>query len=77
MINFALAFSKRSDSGEQCGVKKAMKSRGGLGREVPLSPLLLPRFYFFMLLFPSHRSPLSERLEQANFAFNGIIKENI
>ena len=37
-----------------------MKSRGGLG-----TPLLLPRFYFFALLFTSHRSPLSERLEQA------------
>ena len=55
-----LACSKRSDSGERCGVKKAMKSRGGLGR-----PLLLPRFYFFAFLFTSHRSPLSERLEQA------------
>ena len=44
-----------------------MKSRGGLGREVrfPLSPLPLPRFYFFALLFTSHPSPLSERLEQA------------
>jgi len=61
-----LACSKRSDSGERCEVKKAMKSRGGLGKEVfPLSPLLLPRFYFFALLFTSHRSPLSERLEQA------------
>ena len=29
-----LACSKRSDSGERCGVEKAMKSRGGLGREV-------------------------------------------
>ena len=29
-----VACSKRSDSGEQCEVKKAMKSRGGLGREV-------------------------------------------
>ena len=29
-----IACSKRSDSGERCGVKKAMKSRGGLGREV-------------------------------------------
>ena len=62
-----------SDSGERCEVKKAMKSRGGLGREVrercsqlfPPSPLPLPRFYFFALLFTSHRSPLSERLEQA------------
>ena len=62
-----LACSKRSDSGERCRVKKATKSRGGLGREarVPLSPLLLPRFYFFALLFTSHRFPLSECLEQA------------
>ena len=58
-----VACSKRSDSGERCGVEKAMKSRGGLGREV--SPLLLPRFYFFALPFILHRSPLSERLEQA------------
>ena len=50
-----LACSKRSDSGERCGVEKAMKSRGGL----------LPRFYFFALPFTLHRSPLSERLEQA------------
>ena len=42
-----LACSKRSDSGERCEVKKGMKSRGGLGREVPLP---LPRFYFFALL---------------------------
>ena len=60
-----VACSKPSDSGERCEVKKAIKSRGGLGREVPLSPLLLPRFYFFALPFTSHRSPLSERLEQA------------
>ena len=50
-----VACSKRSDSGERCEVKKAMKSRGGL-----------PRFYFFALLFSSHRSPLSECLEQAS-----------
>ena len=29
-----LACSKRSDIGERCEVKKAMKRRGGLGREV-------------------------------------------
>ena len=57
-----LACSKRSDSGERCGVEKAMKSRGGLGREVP-------RFYFFALPFTLHRSPLSERLEQARSVF--------
>ena len=45
-----IACSKRSDSGERCEVKKAMKSRGGLGRDS------------FLLL---QRSPLSERLEQA------------
>ena len=59
-----IACSKRSDSGEQCEVKKAMKSRGGLGREV--------RFYFFALLFTLHRSPLFERLEQANM-YNKIL----
>ena len=32
----------------------------------PLSLLPLPRFYFIALLFTSHRSPLSESLEQAN-----------
>ena len=37
-----------------------MKSRGGLG-----TSLLPARFYFLALLFTSHRSPLSERLEQA------------
>ena len=30
----SLTCSKRSDSGERCEVKIAMKSRGGLGREV-------------------------------------------
>ena len=36
----------------------------------PLSPLLLPRFYFFALLFTSHRSPLSQRLEQARICMD-------
>ena len=45
-IVILIACSKRSDSGERCEVKKAMKSRGAL-------------------LFTSHRSPVSERLEQA------------
>ena len=61
--------SKRSDSGERCEVKKAMKSRGGLGREVrervPSLTSPTPSLLFFALLFTSHRSPLSERLEQA------------
>ena len=66
-----LACSKRSDSGERCEVKIAMKSRGGLGREVRELTSPLPRFYFFALLFSSHRSPLSERLEQASVFWVG------
>ena len=34
-----IACSRRSDSGERCEVKKAMKSRGGLGREVRVRSL--------------------------------------
>ena len=45
-----LACSKRSDSGEQCEVKKAMKSRGGLGREVPSLLFFRAPFYFAPLL---------------------------
>ena len=45
-----VACSKRSDSGERCEVKIAMKSRGGLGREVRAPPPL-PRFYFFRAPF--------------------------
>ena len=41
------------------------KKRGTGERVAGTSPLLLPRFYFFALLFTSQRSPLSERLEQA------------
>ena len=59
-----LACSKRSDSAERCEVKKAMKVEGDWRERC--SPLLLPRFYFFALLFTSHRSPLSERLELAS-----------
>ena len=44
--------------------KESDESRGGLGREA-LTSNPLPRFYFFALLFTSHRSPVSERLEQA------------
>ena len=53
-----VACSKRSDSGERCRVKKAMKSRGGL-----TSPP--PSLLFLRAPFTSHLSPLSERLEQA------------
>ena len=62
-----LACSKRSDSGERCEVKKARKVEGD-------SPLPLPRFYFFALLFTWHRSPLSERLEQARERFDWFIE---
>ena len=51
-----IACSKRSDSGEQCEVKN-------------LSPSLA--FIFFALLFTSHRSPLSESLEQATKNIDG------
>ena len=37
-----IACSKRSDSGERCEVKIAIKSRGGLGREVRVPSLTSP-----------------------------------
>ena len=49
-----VACSKRSDSGERCEVKKAMKSRGGLGREVQEPPSLTsppPSLLFFRAPF--------------------------
>ena len=46
-----VACSRRSDSGEQCEVKRSAS--------LPSPPLL------FIAFFTSHRSPLSERLEQA------------
>ena len=49
-----VACSKRSDSGERCEVKKAMKSRGGLGREVRERSLYNShRFHicFYVLLY--------------------------
>ena len=60
LVEQSIACSKPSDSGERCEVKIAMESRGGL-----------PRCYFFELLFSSHRSPLSERLEQAKQSTSG------
>ena len=56
VVALKLACSKRSDSGERCEVKKGMKSRGGL--------------LFFRAPFTSHRSSLSERLEQATLKLN-------
>ena len=52
LIITVVAYSRRSDNVERCEVKGAI-------------PLPLPRFYFFALLFTSHCSPLSERLQQA------------
>ena len=54
--NWYIACSRRSDGGERCEVKEAI-------------PLALPRFYFFVLLFTSHHSALSERLEQAKLVY--------
>ena len=51
-----LACCKCSDSGERCEVKKAMKSRGGLGREVLTSPppsLLFFRASFYFAPLPT------------------------
>ena len=54
--NWYIACARRSDCGERYEVKEAI-------------PLPLPRFYFFVLLFTSDRSPLSERLEQAKLVY--------
>ena len=51
-----IACSRRLDGRERCKVKEAI-------------PLPLPRFYFFVLLFTSHRSTLSERLEYAKLVY--------
>jgi len=62
-----IACSKRSDSGERCEVKKAMKSRGGLGREGRELSLTSPppSLLFFRAPFYFAPFPLSERLERA------------
>ena len=59
-----LACSKCSDSGERCEVKKAMKSRGELGREVrepsltsPPPSLLFFRDPFYFAPLPTIRTP--------------------
>ena len=63
-----LPCSKRSDCGERCEVKKAMKSRGRLRREV-----LLPRFYFsrsFLLRIAPHYLNAWSRLKSPKRAFS-------
>ena len=52
-----LAGSKRPDSGEQCEVKKAIKRRGRLGREVPFLTSPPPSLLFFRSLFLLHTAP--------------------
>ena len=54
----ALACSKRSDSGERCGVEKAMKSRGGLGREVREPSLTSPPPSLLLFRAPFYFAPL-------------------
>ena len=54
--DFSLFQSKRSDSGERCEVKKAMKSRGGLGREV-LSHLSRSLAFIFSRSFLLRTAP--------------------
>ena len=58
---FWLACSKRSDSGERCEAKKAIKSRGGLGREVRVpsltSPPPPPSLLFFSRSFLLRTAP--------------------
>ena len=54
--NCYITRSRRSDGGKRCEVKEVI-------------PLPRPRFYFFALLFTLHRSPLSERLQQAKLVY--------
>ena len=63
-----LPCSKRSDCGERCEVKKAMKSRGRLRREV-----LLSRFYFsrsFLFRTAPHYLNARSRLKSPKRAFS-------
>ena len=53
-----VACSKRSDSGERCGVEKAMKSRGGLGREVREPSLTSPPPSLLLFRAPFYFAPL-------------------
>ena len=53
-----LACSKRSDSRERYGVKKAMKSRVGLGREVRVPSLTSPPPSLLFFRAPFYFAPL-------------------
>ena len=52
-----IACSRRSDSGERCEVKKEREKIKAREESPPL---------LFIAFFTPHRSPLSERLEQAS-----------
>ena len=58
LVQNTLACSKRSDSGERCGVEKAMKSRGGLGREVRVPSLTSPPPSLLLFRAPFYFAPL-------------------
>ena len=62
-VGYPIACSRRSDSGERCEVKRSAKKIKA--REGASPPLL------FIAIFTSHRSPLSERLEQASYPKKG------
>ena len=71
MFDFAVACSRRSDSGARAKKKaseRAGKNEGRLGKRTS-SSAVSPRFFpALSLAFFFARAPLSERLEQANFA---------
>ena len=71
-VGVRVACSKRSDSGERCEVKIAIKSRGGLGREVRVPSLTSPPpslLFFsrpFLLRTAPHYLNAWNRLESGN-----------
>ena len=75
-MQFVIACCKRSDSSlSQAFRQRAVRSKESDEKQRATGergayrryPSHLPRFYFFALLFTSHRPPLSEGLEQAKF----------
>ena len=69
-----LACSKRSDSGERCEVKKAMKSRGGLGR-APSLAFILSRS--FLLRTAPHYLNAWNRLKDCFFSGPRVVGRNL
>ena len=76
LILETLACSRRSDSGERCEVKGARKNKSKGGGEVREAPLPSPPL-LFIPFFTSHRSPLSERLEQAKKPWPTLFVESL